>query len=110
MKKDISKTIVFVFSNKFTKQLILSVFMPYLPFLATNGHYSKLYNKLKTSAATNMEKSLVKGRKYFTSNKSTRMIIELPSGLSLDMPHDVTRKDIAIIKHHLEGVKMAIAQ
>lgn len=107
MIKDISKTIVFVFSNKFTGQNILTWSMPYLPFWATTGHYSKFYKRIKSVAANKFENSLVKGRVFFKTDKTDRSILSFPSGAKLDFPYDVTPKDIKIITHHLEGLKMA---
>lgn len=108
MKKDISKTIVFRFSNNFTKSIIFTISLPYLPFYAADGFYSRLYKRVKESATFGFEKSLVHGKKWIELKKSYRTVISLPSGLSLDMPYDVNGQDINIINHYLEGLKMSV--
>lgn len=108
VQKHISKTIAFKFINRFTKQPILIVTMPYIPFKATNGYYSNLYKRLKEAACFRCEKSLIKGSVFYTTEKKKETIIMLNSGIGIQMPHDVTKKDVSIIKHYIEGLKMSI--
>jgi hypothetical protein len=107
MKRDISKTIVFEFANKFTKQHIVTVKMPYLPFRAANGIYSRLYKGAKVAAAADCEKSLVLGKISFENAKTKRTTITLASGLGVDMPYDLTKEDLDILIYHCEGFKMS---
>lgn len=109
MKSDISKTIIFRFTNRFTKQEIMRVVMPYLPFLAASGYYSRSYKAFKDNAAIGFEKGLVSGKHFFTTDKKDRTVISLPSGMSLDFPYDINEQDRKIILHQLEGVKMSLA-
>jgi len=110
MDKDISKTIVFQFSNKFTKSTLITIKLPYLPFYSTNGYYSKLFKRTKEVAAFGFEKGLVKGNVWTETVKSNRAVITFESGLSLNMPYDVNNQDVNIIKHFLEGLKMSIVK
>lgn len=107
MKDHISKRLVLRFDNKFTKQLIFVVEMPYLPFLATNGYYSDLYKRFKKAAAFDYESFLVVGKKWFEESKSKRTVYTFYSGVSLDVPFDLNKEDIRIINHYLEGLKMS---
>lgn len=104
-----NKTIVFYFTNAFTKKEIMTLKMPYVPFWATNGHYSSLYKRMKLSVAFKIDKSLVRGKKWFLSQETNRTIITYPNGVSLDMPFDINEKGIKIILHYLEGVKMSLS-
>ena len=108
MIKDISKTIHFRFFNKFTKQDAVIVDIPFIPFLATNGYYSDLFKKLREASAFKCDKSMIKGKVWFTTDKGDRMVISMASGIKLNMPHVLNEKDIKIIRHHLEGLKMAV--
>lgn len=106
--KDIIGTISFIFINRFTKAEILNIVVPYQPFLAINGHYSKLYKRMKQAAAVGMEIALVKGRFYKEPKLTYRAVISFQSGASINFPYDVNKQDVKIILHHLEGVKMTL--
>lgn len=108
MKDDISKTITFMFTNAFTKQWMVKAEMPYKPFLASDGYYSSLYKRMRKATAIGMELSLIRGKKYFTTKKVDRLILSYPSGVVLDAPFDLTKSDVKIIKHYLEGIKMSL--
>jgi hypothetical protein len=108
MINDISKTIRFRFYNRFTKQDSVIVKMPYLPFWAISGYYSKLFRAMKIASAFNCDSRQIKGEISFASAKNDRTVIAFPSGLILDIPYGATEKDIKIINHHLEGLKMVV--
>lgn len=108
MQKDISKTIHFRFYNKFTKQDAVIVDIPFLPFLAISGHYSRLFKQMKDASAFECNKQQMIAKVWFSGEKNDRTIITMASGIKLNMPYDVTEKDVKIIKHHLQGLKMAI--
>jgi hypothetical protein len=110
MLKDISKTIHFGFTNKFTKQHVMTIDIPFLPFFAIDGYYSDSYKKLKDGAAFKCEKELIKGKVWFTDGKSKRIVLTMASGLIVDIPYDFTEKDRRILLHHMEGFKMACAE
>lgn len=107
MKDTITKTIVFEFTNSFTKAVMVTISQPYIPFLATQGRYSGFYKGAKYAAAVGCEPSQVVGKKWFENKKINRTVIALGSGISLDIPHDLSKKDCDIIEHHLRGFKMA---
>jgi|SRR5689334_10752400 len=107
MKNDISKTLIFRFTNKFTKKVVLTVELPYMPFLATTGHYSRLYKKMKEAAAIGFEKSLIKGKKWAESRIVERAKISVGKAL-IDMPPDFNRNDMEIVKHHLKGIELSL--
>lgn len=108
MKETITKTIVFRFTNKLTKELEVSLRVPYLPYLATTGYYSSLYKRIKYAAAFDCEPGLIDGRKYFETGKSDRALMVFGNGVKFDFPYNVTPKEVKIIKHHLEGIKMSL--
>lgn len=108
MRQDISKTVVMEFINRFTKQVALTVKMPYLPFLAQKGHYSNLYKKFIEVSAFDCEKELMYGKITWLPQRQNRTVISFPNGVCLDVPYDLNKTDVEIIKHHLEGIKMSI--
>lgn len=108
MREQISKTIWFRFENRFAKEKILTIEMPYIPFLCVTGHYSKLYKRMRKALAFSCEPSLIKGRHWFESSKTKRTIFTFYNGFSLDVPYDVTAKDMKIVFHYLEGLKMSM--
>lgn len=110
MRKYISQTIAFTFINRFTKKIILDIQMPYIPFEATNGKYSKIYRRMKVAVATGFEGAMVKGKVSTDNKKTTRTLIRFDCGASIDMPNEVSELDIKIIKHYLAGVKMALKE
>lgn len=110
MTTDIQRTILFSFRNKFTKAHILTISTPYLPFLASNGYYSRMYKQMKESAAVGFQKSLVVGKHSFDKRRTKRTIIQLDSGVVLDFPYDANTTDMKIINHHLEGLKLSLTK
>lgn len=107
MKDDISKTLRMEFFNQFTKQVALTVTMPYMPYKAQKGYYSNLYQKLKDVSAFDCEKSLMAGKLVWFHRFSNRTVISFPNGFSLDLPHDFNKNDIQIINHHMEALKLS---
>lgn len=106
MKDDISKTLKMEFINRFTKQVSVTVIMPYLPYRAQKGYYSNLYTKLKDVSAYDCEKELMYGKVTWLPRYSKRTIISFSNGISLDVPYDLTKTDIQIINLHIEGLKL----
>lgn len=105
---DISKTIVFRFTNRFTKANLFDIEIPYQPFLATNGKYSRLYKSMKQAAAFGFEQSLVVGKIWFEPRKTNRLIIKTDNGFKLDLPKDLTPLDREILFHHFAALKSAL--
>lgn len=108
MRNQISKSIWFRFENRFAKEKILAVEMPYIPFLCINGYYSKLYKRMKRALLFSCEANLVKGKHWFDSRKTNRTIFTFYNGFSIDIPHNATPTDMKIIFHYLEGLKMSL--
>ena len=100
-----TKSILFKFEDKFSKET-LTMRMPYYPGMAKNGHYSQLYKRIKEAFKFGF--SNIIGQKWTDNKISDRTVFSFNNGISIDMPFDVTEKDIKIIKHHLEGIKMAL--
>lgn len=107
MRDQISKTIVFQFDNRFAKTGLLTIEMPYIPFRCLSGYYSKLYARAKKALAFGCDDSLVTGKHSFEERKTKRTVITLFNGLAIDFPYDASRKDLDIIEHHLQGLKMS---
>lgn len=107
MRDQISKTIVFSFENRFAKTGLLTIEMPYIPFRCLSGYYSRLYAGAKKALLFSCEQSLVTGKHSFENRKTKRTIITLFNGLAIDIPYDASRRDLDIIEHHLQGLKMS---
>lgn len=108
MTNDISKTIVFRFTNKLTKQLSFSLRVPYRPAAAALGYYSSLYKRMKPVAADKCQPFLIACKISFEESRTKEALITLGNGITLEFPWDITKKDHKIILHHLEGIKMSL--
>jgi hypothetical protein len=102
-----TKTILFQFENKSSKER-LRVSMPYFPSEAINGFYSGIYKRLKQSFEPKNTFHFITGKKWFENKKTKRTVISLSSGIILDIPFEISKKDVKIINHHIDGVKMAL--
>jgi hypothetical protein len=87
----------------------MTVKLPYYPLMAMNGHYSRLYKRLKKAFIENL--ATIKCHKWIErKGTNDRTIISLNNGISIDMPFDMNANDIKIIRHYLEGLKMSIKE
>jgi hypothetical protein len=83
-------------------ETIITTSMPYHPYNSIFGTYSKFWLKMKrafyTPGKTRIKTTIKK-------ETSTRFIISLPSGLSLNMAADISKDDLSIIKDWMELLK-----
>jgi hypothetical protein len=108
MRQYIRKRIKFTFLNTFTHEQVLVVSIPYVQFKATTGFYSKLYKRLRVSAAHQCETRMIKGRHEFAENKSDRVLMKFSNNVGLDIPFDINHTDIEIIKLYFKALSLAI--
>lgn len=86
--------------------MLISV--PYYPHKAIDGFYSGLYKRSKKSFEFKTLISSVISKKWIDKKISERTIISFENNVKMDIPFEITTKDVKIINHHLDGLKMAI--
>lgn len=105
------KRLILKFHNTLTGRKICNYDFPLDKLKASEGWYSDFARTAKIDLA-NIEKV----DKFFirfvieikVGNWSDRMYLTSESGLKFDSPFDLTKKDIKILEHHLEGLRLAI--
>lgn len=87
---------------------MVTIKQPYIPFLAISGRYSNFYKGAKTAAASGFDRSLVVGKKWIEKERTNRLTIKMESGVAMDLPYDLSKTDVAIVIHQVEGIKMGL--
>jgi hypothetical protein len=103
-----SKSIVYEVINKFTETKPLVLQMPYDRKKAMDGHYSKIWKRLK-NVFVDIERVIPQHIQVkFQKNgwKTDRTIFKFDSGILLDMPNDSTAYDFTIVVAQLKVLQM----
>lgn len=82
--------------------------MPYNPFKAIVGFYSRLHKRVKNTMATvekcHKQNIVIKWDKM--TGKTKRVVYLFENGCSLDMPDDASSYDYSIVQKQFDVLKM----
>lgn len=104
-----TRSIEFTILNKFTDTWAMKVKMPYDPYKAIYGYYSKYLRRLKdvVRETENAVPENIYSKKVVVKESIRRTVYSWPCGVVIDMPHNATKYDYEILLAQLEVIRMS---
>lgn len=95
--------------NKFTTETLFTWELFYDKEKACFGKYSLFWKKVRSETANQykVDKHWIKANISKVKTKTKRLVLSYPSGLVIELPHDMNDKDYKIVQLYLEALKLA---
>lgn len=103
-----NRQLTVIYHDTFADCDIATCTVPYNPRRAMFGYYSSLFKDFKDALieVTGIEGRLIKTHIKRFKGASDRISIKLHNGAELDMPAELTKKDLDIIGLHLKAAEI----